>query len=233
MRLGIISDAHGHVEAFKLALDILEQRGAERFYFLGDAVGYLPGTGVVELIMTRGLDAIAGNHEIMLIDKSTPPELEPVYRLKQTAAKMTAKHLDFVRALPRSRRMRAGCGELRFVHGSPADESFGYVYPEDDLTRFDVPAGTTIFMGHTHRPFARQSAGITFVNVGSCGLPRDCGHLGAACLFDDESGEAEILRFEISAATAQALRRCEVHDSVRELWRRKPQGPLIGTIVDG
>ena len=46
------------------------------------------------------------------------------------------------------------------------------------------------------------------MNVGSCGLPRDCGHLGAACLFDDQTGEASVIRFDISAATQAALARC-------------------------
>ena len=47
MRIGLLADGHGNVEAFDRGLHALREAGAERFYFLGDAVGYLPGAGIL------------------------------------------------------------------------------------------------------------------------------------------------------------------------------------------
>jgi len=44
--IGILSDAHGNRPAFDLAISVLQGYGAKIFYFLGDAVGYLPTTDV-------------------------------------------------------------------------------------------------------------------------------------------------------------------------------------------
>ncbi len=234
MKFGVISDAHGNVEAFRLAVSLLRNRGAERFFFLGDSVGYLPGTAVVDELMTSGeFLPIAGNHEVMLLAGEIPRERDAVYRLTETRAAMDSRHLDFIRSWPRRRYIKLECGELLLVHGSPSDETFGYVYPQSDLSQFDVAAGTTVLMGHTHHPFIRKNGAGLFVNVGSCGLPRDSGNFGAACLFDGTTGEAEIVRFNIEAATQSALLRCgPVHPSVSDLFQRRPVGAVCGTMID-
>ena len=50
MRLGILSDAHGNVEAFQRGLELLAEARADMIYFLGDAVGYIPDGRVVSLL---------------------------------------------------------------------------------------------------------------------------------------------------------------------------------------
>lgn len=235
MKFGVLSDAHGNVEAFRLAVSLLRRRGTKKFLFLGDSVGYLPGAAVVDELMTSDeFLPIAGNHEVMLLDGNIPPEQDAVYRLTETRAAMDSRHLDFIRSWPRRRHLKLECGDLLLVHGSPSDETFGYVYPQTGLSQFDVAAGTAVMMGHTHHPFIRKNGATLFVNVGSCGLPRDCGNMGAACLFDATTGEAEILRFNIEAATQSAILRCgPVHPSVRELFQRRPVGAVCGTVIDG
>jgi len=52
-------------------------------------------------------------------------------------------------------------------------------------------------MGHSHYLFVRSANGTTFVNVGSCGLPRDDGRFGGACLYDTVTGNVQVLRFDI------------------------------------
>ena len=76
MKLGVLSDAHGHRGAFEVALDVLNQAGAERLFYLGDAVGYIPDPGVVSLLRTRGIPFIKGNHEAMLLASDAPAERE-------------------------------------------------------------------------------------------------------------------------------------------------------------
>ena len=117
---------------------------------------------------------------------------------------------------------QAGRGvQCLFVHGSPSDPTWGYVYPDTPLEEFDDVTADVVFMGHTHRPFVRISGATTFVNVGSCGMPRDGDPRGAAALFDTTSGEATILRFDIAEPSRRALAaHASLHETVVSVLRR-------------
>ncbi|CAN7490033.1 metallophosphoesterase family protein [Phenylobacterium sp. LjRoot219] len=235
MIIGLLSDAHGNLEAFEKARRVLDDFGAAEVYFLGDAVGYLPGADVATLIVDLGLPSVLGNHEAMLLDPACGrSDRDPVYRLAETAAAMPARVRRALQGWPDRRDLRRGCGRVVLVHGSPAERVWGYVYPDTDLTGFaGDPSldGAFVFMGNTHRPFVKTVGATTFVNVGSCGLPRDVGHLGACCLLDDQTGEVRIIRFDIRAETAAALERCgPVHARVLESLGRREKG-VIGELV--
>lgn len=234
MILGLLSDAHGHVEAFHLAVALLRHEGAERLYFLGDAVGYLPGGAVVEALMQLDILPILGNHEAILLSGEISSDRDAIYRLNETRRAMSCDAMNYLRQWPTSREIFAECGRLLMVHGGPTDPTFGYVYPDSDLSGFDVESGATVFMGNTHRPFIREHNGARFINVGSCGLPRDEGNLGSVCLFDSMTGKATILRFDIVNATRAALRRCTtVHRSVVDVFARRSARSRSKGIVRG
>jgi predicted phosphodiesterase len=233
MKIGFISDAHGNLEAFRRGLAALEDSGAEMVYFLGDAIGYLPGDAVVTEIRERGIPAIRGNHEEMLLRDEAPLEREPVYRLRQIAREMQAANRAEIARWPAARTIDSAQGKLLLVHGSPSDQTFGYVYPDSALDGFDVTPHAAVFMGNTHRPFVRPAKGALFVNIGSSGMPRDVGNLGAACVFDDATGGASIIRFGIEAETRQALERCgAVAADVGAVFARRAENGYVGTRID-
>jgi len=233
--IGLLSDAHGNLEAFEKARRVLARLGAAELYFLGDAVGYLPGAEVATRIVDLAMPAVRGNHEAMLLDPACGRSpRDAVYRLAETAAATPGRVLRALKAWPERRDLQLGCGRALLVHGSPADHLWGYVYPNTELAGLAADpslAAEFVFMGNTHRPFVKAVGGVTFVNVGSCGLPRDVGHLGAACLLDDQTGQVRIVRFDIRAETAAALRRCgPVHARVLETFGRQQTG-VVGELV--
>lgn len=235
MIIGFLSDAHGNLEAFQKALRVLGQFGAEEIYFLGDAVGYLPGSEVATAIVDRRLPSILGNHEAMLLGPEVgKSDRDGIYRLAETAAAMPQRVLRTMKAWPDRRELRLACGRALLMHGSPRDHLWGYVYPDTDLSAFAADPsleGAFVFMGATHRPFVKKVGAATFVNVGSCGLPRDVGHLGACCVLDDQTGWVRIIRFDIRAETAAALERCgPVHSRVLELLGRQGE-EAVGELV--
>jgi hypothetical protein len=68
--------------------------------------------------------------------------------------------------------------------------------------------------------------------VGSCGLPRDHGALGACCLYDDETGDVRILRFDIRDAVDRARARCGgLHPLVDDVLGRRVDA-CVGELVD-
>jgi hypothetical protein len=103
------------------------------------------------------------------------------------------------------------------------------VYPDADLRPLERLGTGAVFLGQTHRPFIGRSGETLVVNVGSCGLPRDCGDLGSACVFDDLTGVARIIRFDIREATRAALRRCgPVAPQVMAVFARRSPGGCGG-----
>jgi predicted phosphodiesterase len=222
MKIGILSDAHGNIDAFQRAVSVLQERGCLRLFFLGDAVGYLPTLAVVKALRELDIPWIRGNHETMMLEGNIPAEQDDIYRLQATKSELSSELLGYIVSRPITHEMQSSCGRILLVHGSPLDPIFGYVYPDTDFSQFHGLEGTNVFMGHTHRPFIRRQNSTLFVNVGSCGLPRDCGHLGSACVFDDVTGETEIVQFDITLETRNALSRCSpVAPAVMQLLERR------------
>lgn len=214
-------------------LNALSRLGANRFIFLGDAVGYIPSVDVLSTLMEMGNRAqcVLGNHEQMLLSGQYPERLESVYQIKATRALLSQEQLAFVAGWPTHLEYEYPCGRSLFVHGSPIDYQNGYVYPDSDIAEFDG-AYKFVFMGHTHRAFVREQGARTFVNVGSCGLPRDDGRYASAVLFDPSTGNTKLVRLELSffdAASFFAER--DVHHSVAELFKRR-QIDISGKIIE-
>lgn len=231
--IGILSDAHGNFYAFEHALEILRETGVDEIIFLGDAVGYFPSTKVVDLLMSfpRKAKCIRGNHEDMLIHASFSEKQDQVYQLGKIKSLMSEAHIDFISGWDTTYTRNSPVGKLLFIHGSPSDPTYGYIYSDTDLSAFDTDADF-VFMGNSHYPFVRKHQRVTYVNVGSCGLPRDDGRYGSVAVFDPENGVAKIIRFDISALSASTLAEIPpVHRSVTALLNRKKK-ELIGEIYD-
>ncbi|WP_076858904.1 metallophosphoesterase family protein [Bradyrhizobium mercantei] len=220
MRLGILSDAHGNVEAFELALNILADAKADAIYFLGDSVGYIPETGVVSALRASGIPVVKGNHDDMLVRQAASAERDAIYRHRETFALLSDDERDFVRSWPSQLTVRDERGALLFVHGSPKDPLEGYVYPDSSLSDFAEVDADVVFMGHTHHPFVRRHAEKLFVNVGSCGLPRGSDLRGSVCIFDANERAAKIIRFDISGPCRRILSRYSLAPPVASLLER-------------
>ncbi len=222
MKIGVLSDAHGHIGGFDLAQRMMEKAGASSLYFLGDAIGYIPGTGVVKRLMSaRHVKAIAGNHEAMMLSgEPLEKNRAAVYQFEKVLAELKPDELAFLRSLPTKRRLTHRGLRMLFVHGKPDDPTYGYVYPDTDLTPFREIDADVVFMGNTHHPFVRTENRRLFVNVGSCGLPRDEDPRGCACLFDTVRQEASMVRYSISAESRAILAQGGVADAVAKYLKR-------------
>ena len=218
MKIGVFSDAHGIVGGYEDGRSLLLSRGAEELYFLGDAIGYTAGTAIIDQLMTHPeIVALAGNHEAMLLAglQKLPLERASVYQFPRIDAALTSEQRAWLVSLPFEHIQCIDGVNLHFVHGSPADPTFGYVYPDTILSKEMAGMADVIFMGNTHRPFVRELDGKQFINVGSCGLSRDEDPRGCVCLFDTITRHAQLLRFSISEASRAALADSSVHPSVR------------------
>jgi predicted phosphodiesterase len=176
----------------------LQKIGVDVIYFLGDAVGYLPGENkVLDLLAAFRVRCQKGNHEALLIGELVLSEEEDrIYGLSQAGQRLSPKNQQIVQQWPETQEFSCDGKEILMVHGSPSNTLEGYVYPDADFS-FAVPYPyDAIFMGHTHYPFAIHYQNKLIVNVGSCGLPRDQGDMAAFAVYDSREHHAEIYRVQ-------------------------------------
>lgn len=216
MKIGILSDVHGNLEALTAVLDRIAGT-VDEIMVLGDVVGYGPDpVACLEALSARGALFIRGNHE----EGVGSGDLSRFRRdarisLEWTRERVPAAWRERLSAWP-FKRERFGCV---FVHGGPADPLFGYVVSrEDAVSGFAALDGTVCFHGHTHFPLCfvaepgadrpalrpadpggllsiRFEPGRSYlVNVGSVGQPRDGLFPACAGIFDTEERRFELLR---------------------------------------
>ena len=144
---------------------------------------------------------------------------DEVYQLEAVRAQLTPAQKALLETWPTSREITVSGQKLLLVHGSPSNPTYGYVYPDTDLTK-QVAHADWVIMGNSHYPFIREYRGVQFINCGSCGMPRDDGRYGSVALIDMTRRHARILRFNIEAEIAWILeegpevRRCIKYLSV-------------------
>jgi len=223
VKLGILSDIHGNLEALEAVLDVLRDSGAERYVCCGDIVGYGPDpNGCVEIIRGLGCICVAGNHDYGVVGKI------PLTGFNSTAHRaalytrplLTESNRLYLENLP----LTAEEGSLHFAHSSPsAPDAWEYVLTvREAAAEIEHCTGTVCAVGHSHQPLAverlpgkpcrrvRQDGFAILpnakylINAGSVGQPRD-GDPRACCLFyDDNTQEMTYLRVPYDIPAVQA-----------------------------
>ncbi len=156
MRLALMSDIHGNIQALDACLSHARAQKVQRFAFLGDLVGY--GANPVEVVerimlMTEeGATVIQGNHDEMAVK---PPA--NIQHLGSSTADWTHRQLSesqraWLGALPLSVQL----DNILLVHASAdGPELWRYIYDERAATAsLDAsakwPGVRYVFGGHVH-----------------------------------------------------------------------------------
>jgi putative phosphoesterase len=197
MKIGFLSDAHGNPFGFLSCIEHLYANGAEAIYFLGDAVGYWPfGIDIIQRLIDLEVPCLKGNHEGMILGfLKTPEEKEDLYRLNQIKMKMTDEMSELIRETWHERlEIKCDGKRILLVHGRPSNPLEGYLYENGEFVPNEGGNFDVIVMGHTHRPFIKYNGKTLWLNVGSCGLPRDMRNMASFALYDTILDKAEICR---------------------------------------
>ena len=206
MRALIVSDVHSNLEAFQSVISDAEARGnVDQIWSLGDLVGYGPDpAAVIDIMMGRPHQAVAGNHDLASIGKLSLEAFNPHAAAANswTAGQLSAEQADFIEALE----LRLELDEFTVVHGSPRDPIWEYVISEQaavaSFTHFDT---YWCLLGHSHIPFLCKSTGdgavfVDFsldapvpltserisINPGSVGQPRDGDPRASYAVYDSD-----------------------------------------------
>ena len=227
MRIGIISDIHGNLQALEAVLVDLGTRRCEALYCLGDLVGYAPFPNeVTERIRAERIPTIMGNYDDGVgfdRDECGCAYREPLERelgdqsFNWTKAHVTSENKAFLRTLLPELRIQVGGKQLLLVHGSPRKIN-EYLFEDRPVSSFQRIAASSdadvIIFGHTHRPYTKRVDNVLFVNAGSVGKPKDGDW--RACYAILEPGATDpvtFVRVEYDvAAVAAAIRASELPD---------------------
>ncbi len=230
MKIGFLSDAHGNPEGLANCMSVLARKGATRLYFLGDAVGYLPRwTEVLELLRSHEVTCLRGNHDERVLHFVLKESSTDAYQLLPSYLESIRPYVEWMASWPNSVSVAVDGLSLMLMHASPEDSLNGYVYPWTDMSSIAWPKADAIGMGHTHRPFARFHEDHLLFNPGSCGLPRDIGHLASCGLLDTRDRSVTIYRVPFSVERVLADSRF-IHPEVRKCLGRLPvqyEGQLV------
>ena len=82
MRLAIISDIHGNMDAFEAVLRDIEREDTDEIVCLGDNIGYgAEPDKVVRAVMERNIPTVIGNHELAAVNRKRLGWFNPLAKM--------------------------------------------------------------------------------------------------------------------------------------------------------
>ena len=231
MRVGILSDIHGNLEALRACLARLQQEGAETFIQCGDIIGYGPdGEACVRQVTQLPLLAsVMGNHDAVLAF----PSIENLFNfdakvaLEESMPQLSRPSIDYLRTLPTS----AQGDNFAVLHGTPLDPIKEYFHSTAQFnTYYKMWQGQVLFVGHTHLPFYIKGSERTchmylnqkekhtislnekcryVINPGAVGKPRDHTPHASCGLWDTQENTFTFFREAYDLAATQAKMRAQ------------------------
>lgn len=185
MKIGLIADIHGNLQALERVLAALDAAGVELVLCVGDLVCYGANPNeVMALVRERGILCVTGNYDTAVAwnlpkasRKPSSPRNEPLKQaaLDWTKAQVDATHLPYLRGLPFTSLHEVDGLRVRLLHAGPTylDEWLSPDEPERLTAVAQTMPADVIVLGHTHQPFVARANGTLFVNPGAVGRSLD------------------------------------------------------------
>ncbi len=214
MRLAILSDIHGNLEAFEAVCADIKRQRLDGVICLGDMIGYGPDPeDVIRGVRNLLCRTVLGNHEASLLSGKARNWMNFQARENSISTEqlLSGESLAYCRTLPPFLHI----GNTWFVHGYPPDSIFAYLFKQSDRkieALFAAAEAELYFVGHTHDlQLVSQRQGKVcrsplvegrirlekdkkyIINAGSVGQPRDGDRRAKYLIWDDEAWDLDIL----------------------------------------
>lgn len=227
MRIGILGDIHGNIEALDAVVRSMRAQDVQHWVQVGDIVGYGPEPArAIEIVRELGCSVCLGNHDAAVVGLLDSEYFNTYARqaIEWTRKQLGQRERDYLQGLPLVVEHR----HYTLVHGTlHMPELFGYVLtPVEAFESLRHQRTKVCFVGHSHVPaiylqrhasegdlevlyeseLTVETEGYerVLMNVGSVGQPRDEDPRAAYAIYDTETGEAAIHRVAYDIASVQA-----------------------------
>ena len=221
MKILIMADIHGNLEALEQILAEADRHNVQGCVLLGDLIDYgMHSNEVIERLQKLQcpiLCNLQGNHEQAILQ-------EDYVRFSSQRGRESARHtrerLDenawqYIGGMEKNGRKEFRCdGKYCLaVHGSLEDCLWKSILPEQKLDIYS--SYDYVFSGHSHRPHyferffpaedsrRRNQKKTIFVNPGSVGQPRNLNPMAQAAVLDTEREEVVCLKAVYDIAKEQ------------------------------
>jgi putative phosphoesterase len=185
LKLGIISDIHGNLQALEAVLAALESHEVDFIVCAGDLICYGANPNeVVQLCKEKNIACVLGNYDDAVAwDKPTASRKRSSPRnetLKLAALEWSKQHVSretktFLKSLPWRREYQFAEKRVTTLHAG-LDYLDEWVSPDlieslDGITK--RTAADVVILGHTHQAFTQDHRGRLFINPGAVGRSLD------------------------------------------------------------
>ena len=190
MRIAVISDIHGNLEALKKALKIISKQKVEKIICLGDIVGYgVDSKECYEILKSKNCDFIIGNHEAMHFDMVSSDSCSD----KGKISVQWQKNNVIINKEQTEFKEYIRIDKCVFAHSCLGKDGYmKYLNKLEDILEA-YKNEKIVFYGHTHRPritlvkedgvqdtfikktttISLEQDDIAYINIGSIGQQRD------------------------------------------------------------
>lgn len=188
MRIALLADIHGNLEALNSVLTEIKNLKIKKIWCLGDLVGYGPEPAkVIEWAQKNKIPTVKGNHEAGVLGEINLEWFNPIAKqvILWTQKNLSNLNIKFLKKLP----LKLEIQNYVLVHGSLREPLTEYIL--DKITaevNLDLLKKDILLVGHSHFPFIFKKNFLPFsykkefflqpnckylINPGSIGQPRD------------------------------------------------------------
>lgn len=219
-KIAFISDVHGNLPALQTTLSDVDAHGINNVYCLGDLVGYYCQINeVIDLIRSRRIPCILGNHDYALVNNAGIIERSKTCTkiLTRQLNYITKSNLIFLQSLPSEMMIESSYGRIFCVHGGLNDHIDEYLSElnDDYFCNLDK-AIKYVVTAHNHIAKVSQYENIVYANPGSVGQPRDHDPRASWLLFNNGNFEIKRVQYDIEA-TRQAMQKNGFEDYISDI----------------
>ncbi len=223
MRLAVISDIHGNLEAFTSVWEDIKCQKIDEIMSLGDNIGYgADSEKIMQRIMAHDIPSVCGNHEMAALNQKVLKWFTGDVRkaVELSISSLSNASLQYLQTMKISV-SDSGC---LFVHGFPPDSYRLYLNQvgiPQIIDAFNEMEEPVCFVGHTHKlhlvypekdevAFQKMDKDIVsldrnkqyIINAGSVGQTRDGTVDATYVIWDSSAGQIEIRRIKYDNITA-------------------------------
>jgi len=221
MRYAIISDIHSNLEALEAVLETLSKEQIEKFYCIGDIVGYGADPGLcIKRVKEKSMITVLGNHDAGCTGFTDLSYFNEDARtaVAWTRGMLQDIDLEYLKKLELVIRN----SDITLVHGTlVSPKEFDYMFDALQARKsFNEMTTNLLFVGHSHVPgiFEQRNGNVKYfhkdntkiskkckyiVNAGSVGQPRDGDNRACYVIYDAQKSEISINRVEYDIEKAQ------------------------------
>jgi diadenosine tetraphosphatase ApaH/serine/threonine PP2A family protein phosphatase len=236
MKIAVISDIHGNIEALDSVFRDIDTQGVEKIHFLGDAVGY--GCNPNECIkkITKYCDIkLLGNHDYAAMGLESTESFNQAARASMEWTQSTIKPKNITSMADYE--LEADFLDFHLVHASPDHpDEWHYILDANQASGyFDSFSQSVCLVGHSHIPVIFRKNGDNdistrtanemtldpdskyIINVGSVGQPRDNDNRACYLVINTDDNKINYRRVKYNLEkTQEKMRKAKLPDFLIE-----------------